>query len=278
MKSHAPFVSAAVLMGVLLASTSPAHAERINTLAELKGDSLFMAYVQSPETRQRLKDIATKWDAELGQACKEPYVIDPMRDGLSVLRPIETTEAGQPPVEGVWRIQFTAQRCGGERSFSVLGIAVPGKPVHHVNLLPGKSITDFSLMRDTLNAVVPSYKGMVQAQQGKTCSDFAITDTQVTTPPASTDVPSRFEEAWTLRYCGEVKTFPICYAPREAGGMSFHTVSCAEAERRGLIKAAASGATPAGAAAPAASGVAASAAAVPAAPAAPAASASALQP
>lgn len=272
MKRQATFVFAA---GVLLAGALPAQAERINTLAELKGDSLFMAYVQSPETRQRLKDIAAKWDADLGLACKEPYAIDPMRDQLSVLKPIETPEAGKPPVEGVWRIQFTAQRCAGERSFSVLGIAVPGKPVHHVNLLPGKSITNFSLMRDTLNAVVPSYKGMVQAQQGKTCNDFAITDTQLTTPPASTDAPSRFEEAWTLRYCGEVKTFPICYAPREGGGMSFHTVGCAEAERRGLIKSLASAtAGPAETAAvPAAPG-----ASAPAPAAAPAASASSPQP
>jgi len=252
MKTQASLVTVAAAMG-LIASAMPAQAERINTLAELKADTFFLAYVQSPDTRQRLKDIATKWDADLGLVCKEAYVIDPLRDQLSVLKPIETPEAGKPPVEGVWRLQFTAQRCGGERSFSVLGIAVPGKPVHHVNLLPGKSLTDFSLMRDTLGAVVPAYRGMVQAQQGKTCADFAITDTQVTTPPANTDAPSRFEEAWTLRYCGELKTFPICYSPREGGGLVFHTVSCAEAEQRGLIKGSTVAAAPAAPAASASS-------------------------
>jgi len=267
MKRHAFTFLAATACGLLGSSVLPAHAERITSLLDLQHNAPFMAYVQSPETRQRLKDIATKWDADLGMACKDPYVIDPMRDQLALLKPIDVPEAGQPPVEGVWRIQFIAERCGSERTFSVLGIALPSKPVHYVNLLPGQSITDFSLMRDTLNAVVPGYRGMVQAQQGKTCNDFAITDTQLTTPPASLDVPSRFEEAWTMRYCGEVKTFPICYSPREGGGMSFHTVGCAEAERRGLIKAA-----------PAASGVAASAAIDPAAPAAPAVSASSPRP
>jgi hypothetical protein len=237
----------ATAAGCLLALSNLAQAEVTPAGAEVKADSHFGQYLASPDYADALRNLAARWDKALQVKCEEATTVDP-KGRLSVLKAVDAPQAGKPPVSGTWQQRFTVKRCGQTQVYNAFINAAPDLAPHVGALLPGLSTVDPILARDAANNLAQVAKAKeYYTRGGKQCLDFAVTDTKVVTPPKGTG-PSRFEEAWSVRYCGKVTPWPMCFTPKADGTMSFVSLSCADADKKAAADAAAEAASAASAA------------------------------
>jgi len=82
--------------------------------------------------------------------------------------------------------------------------------------LPGQSIADAQLQRDTMGNVA-----ILEYVADNTCKQRKVVDTEVIDYPANSNKDS-WTERWTLDRCGNTVKYKVTFTPDPKGGTSFN--------------------------------------------------------
>lgn len=122
-------------------------------------------------------------------------------------------DAGGQPVSGEWRLIGQLEGCGKTRHLSILyGFGTDGKLVR-AGMLPGTSVSNFRLQRDSLMYAAAAMGGLAP----KDCKDVRILDTRFVAFEGPEAAKRPWTEEWTVRSCGVTGRVTMHYAPDATG-------------------------------------------------------------
>lgn len=233
-KTRLPGLSAC-LVSVALVSF-PAIAERADNLFKLEKNSRILAYLTGDEASKKLFELGSAWDRKLGlqASCKSQYSVRARPGGIIIHRTIDLPPGAMHPVEGIWQVRFSLERCGESQTYNALVLADNGAAPAYQTLLPGKTIGTPVLLQDVLSQLTVKVFAESKARQNRECDDFIVTDTDLTVPPrvfgsgAGATLAGSYEETWIVRYCGAKIRIPLCFTPKPGGGTSFISKPCSQ--------------------------------------------------
>ena len=213
-----------------------AIAERADNLFKLEKNSRILAYLTGNETSKKLFELGSAWDRKLGlqDSCKSQYSVRTRPGDIIVHRTIDLPSGAMHPVEGLWQVRFSLERCGKSQIYNALVFAADGAPPTYQTLLPGRTLGSPVLLQDVLTQLTPKVMAESKAKQNRECEDFIVTDTDLTVPPkvvgtgAEVTLAGNYEETWTIRYCGANIRISLCFSPNAGGGTSFISKPCSQ--------------------------------------------------
>jgi len=208
--------------GLLVASITLAHAETVNTIADLPNNKRTVAYMYARPMQEWLYRLGVEQDKKFGlqQECKSQYRVEPY--SVSVLQPIDFPDDKQHPVKGIWNFRYQLQRCGESKFYNAIFIAsgngeTPPAPRAYY---PGATNAGPILVKDAMPGALTS--ALVKADL-KDCKDIDVFDMRVT--EAAHDVADGdktlkgvWNETWTFRLCGKMVDIGISFIPDATGG------------------------------------------------------------
>jgi hypothetical protein len=209
-------------------------AETIATSRQLVNSGRTLTYLTSETVKDSLITASKKWDETLGYQCADSYSINIDPNFIVVLKAIEFPEESLSPQSGIWQYRFSANRCGGSKTYNVLAYTNKTGMLGYKSLVPGSTAASPILMTDTLKAIYSKVTLETKVKENKECNDFVVIDTQMTKLPSvslnasSSLISGPYEESWTVRYCGKEMPIPMCFIPKPDGGSSFFTSTCKE--------------------------------------------------
>ncbi len=139
---------------------------------------------------------------------------------VEMLVPFTTGTDGRPTA-GVWKEALTESGCGAPRTVNTLTIVRPGGALTTVPLLPGTTITDPQLQRDSVRYAAGALGALPPG-----CSQGAVVDTaflgedgaQPGLRPAPGAPPRPWSERWTLQACSRRVAVMMHFIPDANGG------------------------------------------------------------
>ncbi len=139
---------------------------------------------------------------------------------IEVLVPFAAGTDGRPTA-GVWRESLTETGCGPQRTINTLTMVQPGGALITRPLLPGTTITDPQLQRDSVR-----YAAAALGPLPPGCSQGAVVDTEFLgedgAPPGLRPAPGApprpWSERWTLQACTRRVPVMIHFTPDANGG------------------------------------------------------------
>ena len=167
-----------------------------------------------PEHRAALMQAARAAD---GEGC--PGANYTTTGTVGVLTPL-LTDAGGRLVAGEWKEQIRESGCGTERLLNALTRAGPDGALETQPLLPGSTIADPRLQRDSVRFAAGAMGGMPPG-----CDGGAVTDTRFVgvdgqpagVLPLPASPPRPWTEVWTLQACAKRAQVEMHFKPDATG-------------------------------------------------------------
>jgi hypothetical protein len=220
-----------VLSFLLLFLSSIANAEITQNRSTLKQNPKTLAYLTDSNIQNNLIEVGKALDKNLGVVCTEQFTAKFSVDTISVVKPIDFPDENQHPIDGLWQYRFEFTRCGQTSIYNAAVVAKKDSMPQFLALVPGNSIASPALQIDTIRTIVFKVMTEAKVKSNRQCDDLAIVNTTLSILPeplSNTGVAGRWEERWTVRYCGEAIPMPVCFTPN-AKGTSILTETCKEA-------------------------------------------------
>lgn len=175
----------------------------------------------TPEHRSALLRAAHAVDPPGVAPCPDANYVT--TGDVGVLVPLRLDAAGKV-VQGVWKESIRAEGCGPERLLNAMTQVTPEGTLTTTPLLPGSTIADPQLQRDSVQYAAA---GMGSMPSG--CNQGAVVDTRYVgldgqapgTRLAANQEPHAWDEVWTLEACGKRVGVMMKFSP-DATGTAIH--------------------------------------------------------
>ena len=196
-----------MLAGLFLALSCPTHADDAVPVPPP-----LLEFVKRPVQHDAVIDSMSRAWSQIVGACDSVSIADTR---ITLAGPI-TFKTDGTPAAGQWMESTEVSGCGTKRRLNVLTVVAPDGRLMHVATLPGDTIADPTLQRDSLYSVLAAAAPVVPED----CADTHLTDTKFVGfdgPPAkdtATGRPARpWHEQWTVVGCGKAALVTLHYAP-----------------------------------------------------------------
>ncbi len=225
--------AAVVVIGVVAAALSPAAAQQPTTTAQPAAAATrqpsqqtdlpptLLPLLTMPEHRSALLRAAHAVDPPGVAPCPDANYVT--TGDIGILMPLRLDPAGKV-VQGVWKESIRAAGCGPERLLNAMTQVTPEGTLTTTSLLPGTTIADPQLQRDSVQYAAA---GMGTMPPG--CNQGAVVDTRYVgldgqapgTRLAANQEPQAWDEVWTLEACGKRVGVMMKFTP-DATGTAIH--------------------------------------------------------
>lgn len=219
----------AVIASSLVWSIQTAHAEVLNSPADLQNNPRLKAYLWSRPMNEMLFRLGQAQDQQLGiqTSCQSETQVKPM--GLVILSPIELPNTEQTPSAGAWLSRYEFTRCGESKIYNALFSVNPTTgEIEHEAYIPGNTMANPLLVRDAMASALISATARSNMQH---CKDVTVFDMQVTDAPRTVQTNGTrtlgggWREKWIMNVCGKTVDVPITFTPSRSGGTTFNIES-----------------------------------------------------
>ncbi len=173
-------------------------------------------FVAQPDQKEAVTALLTKQWGAMFAPCAS---IARQGDKISVAAPV-SFDANGKPIQGAWAEQIGVSGCGASATLNVLTLVGSDGSLKHASLLPGMTMTDPVLQRDSLQYVRSALLPVI----GKDCQNLRIVDTRflgfagAAQPDAVAGREKRpWNEEWTVRGCDAAAAVTIHYMPNSKG-------------------------------------------------------------
>ena len=217
----------------LAAALSPAAAQQPNTAAQPAAVATrqpsqqtnlpptLLPLLTTPEHRAALLRAAHAVAPPGAAPCPDANYVT--TGDIGILVPPRGGGAGKV-VQGVWKETIHAQGCGPERVLNAMTQVTPDGTLTTTPLLPGNTIADPQLQRDSVQYAAAGMGGMPPG-----CNQGAVVDTRYVgldgqapgTRLAANQEPQAWDEVWTLEACGRRVAVAMKFSP-DATGTAIH--------------------------------------------------------
>ena len=207
----------APLAGACGSPAGPATAQQVSQTNQHSLPPALVAILASPSHRAALLQAAHAVEVPGGPPCRdENYVTT---GDVGVLEPLQIGANGQI-TGGAWKESIRATGCGGGRLLNTLTTAGPGGGVQTQPLLPGTTITDPQLQRDSVD-----YAAAAMGDMPAGCDQGAIVNTRFVgmdgepagSKPLAGVATQPWTEIWTLRACAMQVEVTMRFKPDTTG-------------------------------------------------------------
>ncbi len=206
-------------VSVVWFTISCADADIINSTSELKTNQRAAAYFTSPTVVDAIAQMALAKEKKFGvQPDCNNYEAKLLM--LDLLSPLDFPAEQEHPVKGHWRAIIALNRCGQQRVYTGIFVAVDQAVPKSKFLHAGISLASETLMGDAIGYARLSI--LIKDPATSECKDVEFFNTAITERPALTDPQSSrivnpWKETWSFWLCGKVHSVGLRFEPDKDG-------------------------------------------------------------
>jgi len=213
------FVILAMAITTAFMFVGSAHAEIVNTSADLKNNKKTVTYLYSQAMLKVMYQLGIEQDIKFGLQldCKSRYRVEPI--GVTVVSPIDFPDDKNNPTKGIWIFRYQRETCGESKVYNALFIANSNgeAPTPHA-YYPGSTNAGPLLIKDAILSAI-----QVRPDGLKDCKDINVFDMRVTETAHDVVEGDKtfkgvWKEMWTFKMCGQLIDVPIRFTPDASGG------------------------------------------------------------
>jgi hypothetical protein len=174
-----------------------------------------IAYLQSEVHGRALAGAAQQQLARIPGACPNGrYERIP---SISFFAPAQFDAQGNP-THGAWKESFDYVGCDSRRRFNLITVVLPGKGAQVAPLLPGTTIADPRLQKDS---ILFAFTGTAALTHD--CKEKLVVDTHFdawtgdVVKDAASPHARPWQETWTVWACGQAIDVPMHFTPDRTG-------------------------------------------------------------